>query len=249
MLRYAELLLTLPVVLWAGADYYRRGWRGVAQPLAQHVHADRARRAGCVLLQPVRDFRARMLSRRKCATRTAWSASTSKSPRSSSRWCCWANGWSWRARGRTSLAIRQLLGLAPKTARRVRADGTEEDVAARSARCRRSRARASGREGAGGRAHRSKAAPRSMNPCSRASRCRSTRVRAIASSAPRSTRPAPSRDRASAWARTACCRRSSRWSRRRSAAARRCSAWPIASRRGSCRRSSSSRCSPSSSGG
>ena len=32
------------------------------------------------------------------------------------------------ARGRTSLAIRQLLGLAPKTARRVRADGTEEDV-------------------------------------------------------------------------------------------------------------------------
>ena len=33
-----------------------------------------------------------------------------------------------RARGRTSAAIRQLLGLAPKTARRVNADGTEEDV-------------------------------------------------------------------------------------------------------------------------
>jgi len=32
------------------------------------------------------------------------------------------------ARGRTSLAIRRLLGLAPKTARRVRADGFEEDV-------------------------------------------------------------------------------------------------------------------------
>ena len=29
MLRYLELLLTLPVVLWAGLDYYRRGWRGV----------------------------------------------------------------------------------------------------------------------------------------------------------------------------------------------------------------------------
>ena len=28
-LRYCELLLTLPVVLWAGLDYYRRGWRGV----------------------------------------------------------------------------------------------------------------------------------------------------------------------------------------------------------------------------
>src|ERR1051325_6376519 len=34
-----------------------------------------------------------------------------------------------RARRRTSSAIRALLGLAPKTARRIRADGVEEDVA------------------------------------------------------------------------------------------------------------------------
>ena len=34
-----------------------------------------------------------------------------------------------KARGRTSAAIRQLLGLAPKTARIVRADGSEEDIA------------------------------------------------------------------------------------------------------------------------
>ncbi len=34
-----------------------------------------------------------------------------------------------KARGRTSAAIRQLLGLAPKTARIVRADGREEDIA------------------------------------------------------------------------------------------------------------------------
>jgi len=34
-----------------------------------------------------------------------------------------------KARGRTSAAIRQLLGLAPKQARIVRADGTEEDIA------------------------------------------------------------------------------------------------------------------------
>jgi Cu+-exporting ATPase len=33
-----------------------------------------------------------------------------------------------RARSRTSAAIKQLLGLAPKTARRLRADGAEEDV-------------------------------------------------------------------------------------------------------------------------
>ena len=34
-----------------------------------------------------------------------------------------------RARSRTSLAIKALLGLAPKTARRLRDDGTEEDIA------------------------------------------------------------------------------------------------------------------------
>src|SRR5690625_3664703 len=33
-----------------------------------------------------------------------------------------------RARSQTSAAIRSLLGLAPKTARRVNADGSEEDV-------------------------------------------------------------------------------------------------------------------------
>jgi P-type Cu+ transporter len=33
-----------------------------------------------------------------------------------------------RARGQTSAAIRSLLGLAPKTARRINADGTEEDI-------------------------------------------------------------------------------------------------------------------------
>src|SRR3546814_178840 len=33
-----------------------------------------------------------------------------------------------RARSETSAAIRSLLGLAPKTARRINADGTEEDV-------------------------------------------------------------------------------------------------------------------------
>ena len=33
-----------------------------------------------------------------------------------------------KARSQTSAAIKALLGLAPKTARRIRADGTEEDV-------------------------------------------------------------------------------------------------------------------------
>ena len=31
LLRYVELALATPVVLWAAADYYRRGWLGVVQ--------------------------------------------------------------------------------------------------------------------------------------------------------------------------------------------------------------------------
>ena len=54
-----------------------------------------------------------------------------------------------RAREQTSGAIRALLDLAPKTARRIAADGTEEEVPLDAGRGRRSAARAPGRKGAG----------------------------------------------------------------------------------------------------
>ena len=54
-----------------------------------------------------------------------------------------------RARSATSGAIRALLGLAPKTARRLRGDGGEEDVPLADVHAGRSAARASRRDGAG----------------------------------------------------------------------------------------------------
>ena len=54
-----------------------------------------------------------------------------------------------RARGETGAAIRKLLGLAPKTARRVGDDGARSGRAARSRPRRRPTARAAGREGPG----------------------------------------------------------------------------------------------------
>ena len=54
-----------------------------------------------------------------------------------------------RARSRTSTAIRSLLGLAPKTARRVESDGTEHDVPLEHVVRRRSLARSSGRASPG----------------------------------------------------------------------------------------------------
>ena len=54
-----------------------------------------------------------------------------------------------KARSQTSAAIKSLLGLAPKTARRINADGSEEDVPLDPCARRRLAARAPGREGAG----------------------------------------------------------------------------------------------------
>ena len=54
-----------------------------------------------------------------------------------------------RAREATSGAIKALLQLAPKTARRIGDDGSEQEVALDSLAGRRQAARAAGREGAG----------------------------------------------------------------------------------------------------
>ena len=77
-----------------------------------------------------------------------------------------------RARAATSGAIRALLDLAPKTARRVRADGNDEEIALDAVAGRRQIARAPRRQGSGRRHGSWKAAPRSMNRWSPANRCR-----------------------------------------------------------------------------
>ena len=80
-----------------------------------------------------------------------------------------------RASGETSQAIRQLLALAPNTALRVEADGSEDEVPLERRQGRRPAARAAGREDPGGRRPRWKARRTSTSRCSPASRCRSTK--------------------------------------------------------------------------
>ena len=130
-----------------------------------------------------------------------------------------------RAAGRAR-AIRALLGLAPKP-RAGSADGAETRRPARaraasatccaSARARTCRSTASSLEGRA----------RSTSRWSRASRSRSRRAPATRSPAAPSTAPARSSCAPSASAATRCWRRSSGWSARRSAAARRSSGSPI----------------------
>ncbi|HEU4781659.1 MAG TPA: heavy metal translocating P-type ATPase [Steroidobacteraceae bacterium] len=126
-LRYTELLMTAPVVLWAGLDYYRRGWNGVTSRspnmytliglgvLVAYVFSLFATFMPEAFPRAMRDTHGMVGVYFEVAAAIVTLVLLGE----------WLE---LVARGRTSLAIRQLLDLAPKSARRIRADGTEEDV-------------------------------------------------------------------------------------------------------------------------
>jgi P-type Cu+ transporter len=127
VLRAVELILTLPVVAWAGADYYRRGWLGAVHRspnmytliglgvLVAYVYSLFATFAPSAFPSEMRDEHDMVGVYFEVAAVIIALVLLGE-------WLELA------ARGRTSMAIRQLLGLAPKTARRVRSDGADEDV-------------------------------------------------------------------------------------------------------------------------
>ncbi|HEY6644280.1 heavy metal translocating P-type ATPase [Povalibacter sp.] len=127
VLRGAELLLSAPVVLWAALDYYRRGWMGVVNRspnmytliglgvLVAFSYSIVASAAPQAFPSDMRDAHGMVGVYFEVASAIVALVLLGE----------WLE---LRARGRTSAAIRQLLGLAAKTARRVKADGTEEDV-------------------------------------------------------------------------------------------------------------------------
>jgi Cu+-exporting ATPase len=126
-LRRVELLLSAPVVLWAALDYYRRGWAGVVNRspnmytliglgvAVAFVYSVAATFAPQAFPGEMRDHHGMVGVYFEVASAIIALVLLGE----------WLE---LRARGRTSSAIRQLLGLAPKTARRVNEDGTEEDV-------------------------------------------------------------------------------------------------------------------------
>jgi Cu+-exporting ATPase len=126
-LRGAELLLTAPVVLWAALGYYRRGWLGVVNRspnmytliglgvLVAFVFSLVATFAPQMFPAEMRDQHGMVGVYFEVASAIVALVLLGE----------WLE---LRARGRTSAAIRQLLGLAPKTARRVNEDGSEQDV-------------------------------------------------------------------------------------------------------------------------
>lgn len=127
VLRGAELLLSAPVVLWAALDYYRRGWMGVVNRspnmytliglgvIVAFVYSIVATLFPQVFPVEMRDAHGMLGVYFEVASAIIVLVLLGE----------WLE---LRARGRTSAAIRQLLGLAPKSARRINTDGTEEDV-------------------------------------------------------------------------------------------------------------------------
>ncbi|MCC6173166.1 MAG: heavy metal translocating P-type ATPase [Gammaproteobacteria bacterium] len=127
-LLWIQFALTTPVVLWLAADYYRRGWQGLLRGapnmytliglgvLVAYAYSVFATLAPGAFPAAMHDAHGRVgVYFEVAATIVAlvllgeWLELT--------------------ARGRTGAAIRELLGLAPQSAHRLRDDDSEEEVA------------------------------------------------------------------------------------------------------------------------
>lgn len=127
-LRLIEFALSSPIVLGAAADYYRRGWLGIMHRapnmysliglgvIVTFTYSVLATFAPDIFPTAMRDERGLVGEYFEVAAVIVTLALLGESLELA-------------ARGRTSAAIRQIMGLAPKTARRIAATGEEEDVA------------------------------------------------------------------------------------------------------------------------
>jgi Cu+-exporting ATPase len=126
-LRWLELLLSAPVVLWASADYYKRGWQGAINRAPNmytliglgvciaFTYSLVAAFLPTVFPAELKDDHGMIGVYYEAAASIVTLVLLGE----------WLE---LRARGQTGAAIRQLLGLAPKNARCIAEDGTEHEV-------------------------------------------------------------------------------------------------------------------------
>ena len=127
VLRWLEFALSVPLVLWIGLDYYRRGWLGVVHRLPNMytligLGVLVAFGYSVVATLAPSLFPAPMLQDHGMVGVYFEAAGVIVALVLLGEWL------ELRARGKTSAAIRRLLDLAPKHARRIDADGSEHDV-------------------------------------------------------------------------------------------------------------------------
>ncbi|KRH98557.1 copper-transporting ATPase [Curvibacter sp. PAE-UM] len=123
---WIELVLSLPIVLWAGWPFFERGWQSVLNR-SPNMWTLIGLGTGAAFLYSLvatiapEVFPASFVAMGRVAVyyeATAVIISLT----------LLGQVLELKARSQTSAAIKSLLGLAPKTARRIRADGSEEDV-------------------------------------------------------------------------------------------------------------------------
>jgi Cu+-exporting ATPase len=127
ILRAVEIVFSAPVVGWAGLDYYRRGWLGIRNRSPNMytligLGVIVAYLFSLVATLAPGSFPPQMHDPHGMVGVYFEVAAVIITLVLLGEWLELA------ARGRTSAAIRQLLGLAPKTARRIARDGSEVDV-------------------------------------------------------------------------------------------------------------------------
>jgi len=123
---WAELLLTLPVVVWAGQPFFVRGWESVVRR-SPNMWTLIGLGTGAAFLYSVAAtlapglFPPSFMAHGRIGVYYEAAAVIISLT-------LLGQTLELRARSQTSAAIRSLLGLAPKTARRINPDGSEEDV-------------------------------------------------------------------------------------------------------------------------
>ena len=123
---WIELVLSVPIVLWAGWPFFSRGWQSVVN-LSPNMWTLIGLGTGAAFLYSVvatvtpQVFPDSFISMGRVAVYFEAAAVIISLT-------LLGQVLELKARSQTSAAIKSLLGLAPKTARRIREDGTEEDV-------------------------------------------------------------------------------------------------------------------------
>ena len=123
---WVELVLAVPIVLWAGWPFFSRGWQSVVNR-SPNMWTLIGLGTGAAFVYSVvatvapQVFPASFISMGRVAVYFEAAAVIISLT-------LLGQVLELKARSQTSAAIKSLLGLAPKTARRIRADGTDEDV-------------------------------------------------------------------------------------------------------------------------
>ena len=145
---WVQLILATPVVLWAGWPFFVRGWQSL---VTRHLNMFTliAMGTGVAFLYSIIATLAPQLFPAAFRQADGSVAVYFEAAAVITVLVLLGQVLELRARDKTSGAIRALLGLAPKTARRVVADGSDEDVDIAAYRCWRCLARSPRRESAG----------------------------------------------------------------------------------------------------